>query len=193
MFKQFNKRMLPKLDIMWRDVQGLLQLHGDPYINVRRAGKGVTLNLNIQALRRRLVRGGAGSSGASMAFVKDAPGAVTTVTCFLAKDTTGTEISVNCSVIGGSGSENLNDAVPRLVDGSLIFVEQFGTEWWCTQAFIATDDCKCVDENPVFNSVAIASDEKFGLDGGVGDTFIRHNSADDEVEHAVEGDTVTKW
>jgi hypothetical protein len=43
------------------------------------------------------------------------------------------------------------------------------------------------------NSLSIESDEKLGLDGGTGDTFIRHNSADGEVEHTVEGDQVTTW
>jgi hypothetical protein len=194
MFKQFNKRILPQLSIMWRQLQGLLQMQGDPYINVKRVGKGVTLNLNIQTLRRRLALGGGGGGGSSMAFVKTAPGAVTTVDCFLREDTTGDEVTVNCSVIGGSGSEKLNDAVPRLVDGSLIFVQKFGTDYWCISPFIATDDCDCVQPDHVFNSIAVASDEKISLDGVLdGDTFIRHNSADDEVEHAVEGDTVTKW
>jgi hypothetical protein len=96
-------------------------------------------------------------------------------------------------VIGGSGTEKLNSAVPRLVDGSLIFVQQFGTDWYCTQAFIATDDCLCVQDDAVFNSVTINEDEKITLDGVGGDTFIRFNSADDEVEHTVEGDQVTTW
>ena len=136
--------------------------------------------------------GGVGG-GASMAFVKTAPGAVTTVDCFLRTDTTGTEITVNCSVIGGSGTEKLNAAVPRVVDGSLIFVQQFGTDWYCTQAFIATDDCECVQSDAVLNSLTINEDEKITLDGVGGDTFIRFNSADDEVEHTVEGDQVTTW
>jgi hypothetical protein len=195
MFKQFNKRMLSQLNIMWRDLQGLLQMQGDPYINVKRAGKGVGLSINIAALRRRIGGGSGGGGGAGMAFVKTAPGAVTTVTCFLSTvDNEGTEITVNCSVIGGSGSEKLNAAVPRLIDGSLIFVEQFGVDWWCTQAFIATDDCDCVQPDHVFNSIAVASDEKISFDGVLdGDTFIRHNSADNEVEHTVEGDKVTTW
>jgi hypothetical protein len=194
MFKQFNKRILPKLNIMWRDLQGLLQMQGDNYINVKRAGKGVALSINIAALRKRIVHGGSGGGGASMAFVKDPPGASTTVDCWLSTtDNEGTEITVNCSVIGGSGSEKLNVAVPRLVDGSLIFVQQFGTDWYCTQAFIATDDCLCVQDDAVFNSVTINEDEKLTLDGVGGDTFIRHNSADSETEHTVDGDKVTTW
>ena len=185
--------MLPKLNMMWRNLQGLTQMQGDPYINVRRAGTGVTLNLNIQTLRRRLVRVG-GGGGASMAFVKAAPGAVTTVDCWLSTvDNTGTEIEVNCSVIGGSGSEKLNAAVPRLVDGSLIFVQQFGSDWYCTQAFIATDDCECVQSDAVLNSLTINEDEKITLDGEGGDTFIRYNSIDGDVEHTVDGDKVTTW
>jgi hypothetical protein len=170
--------------------------------NVRRVNKnskdirelqGVTEPAFKRMYKESTLKNTAPSGGISMAFVKTAPGAVTTVDCFLRTDTTGTEITVNCSVIGGSGTEKLNSAVPRLVDGSLIFVQQFGVDWYCTQAFIATDDCKCAQEDDVFNSLAIASDQKFGLDGGIGDTFIRHNSADGEVEHTVEGDKVTTW
>jgi hypothetical protein len=191
MFKQFNKKILPQLNVMWRQLRGLGKMTGDGYINVRRIGDNVALNLNIQKLKGLFGGSGAGG-GASMAFVKTAPGAVTTVDCFLGTDTTGTEITVNCSVIGGDGSEVLNEAVPRLIDGSLIFVEQFGPDWWCTTPFIATDDCLCVQEDAVFTSVTIDEDEKFTLDGVGGDTFITYVSADAELETTVDAVKVTE-
>jgi hypothetical protein len=190
-FKQFNKRILDGLNKMSRDLQGLLQMQGDNYINVQRAGKGVVLRLNIKRLKARM-GGGAGGGGSSMAFVKTPPGAVTTVVCFLGTET-GPEITVNCSVIGGNESEKLNEAVPPLTTGSLIFVEQFGTDYWCVSPFTARDDCLCVQDDAVFNSVTINEDEKLTLDGVGGDTFIRHNSADSETEHTVDGDKVTTW
>jgi hypothetical protein len=193
MFKQFNKNIIPKLNIMWRQVRGLRKMTGDSYINVRRAGDDVVLNLNVPTLRKRLAQGGGGAGGASMAFVKTAPGAVTTVDCFLREDTTGTEITVNCSVIGGSGTEKLNSAVPRLVDGSLIFVQQFGVNWYCTQAFIATDDCECVQSDAVFNSVTVEPDQPITFDGVGGDSYYIYNSSAGEMEHYVDGVKVSSW
>lgn len=193
MFKQFNKNILPQLRLMWRRLEGLMGMRGDNYIQIQRAGNGLALKLNVQALKARM-GGSGGGGGSSMAFVKTAPGAVTTVVCFLGTDTTGTEITVNCSVIGGNGIEKLNEAVPPLEDGSLIFVEQFGTDWWCISPFTARDECDCVQPDHVFNSIAVASDEKISLDGVLdGDTFIRHNSADSEVEHTVETEKSVTW
>ena len=75
------------------------------------------------------------------AYCKVAAGAGTTIVCYLDTDATGTEITVNCSVVGGSA---LNAAVPRLADGSLLFVENLGGTWYCTSTvFQTTEDCVC--------------------------------------------------
>ena len=193
-FVQWNIKNLPILNKMVDIVNSLDNMRGDSFINVTRSAAGTNISLNKAEVTRRIRLSGGGGGGASMAFVKDPPGAVTTVVCFLGTDLTGPEITVNCSVIGGNESEKLNEAVPPLTTGSIIFIEQFGADYWCVSPFTARDDCDCVQPDHVFNSIAVASDEKISLDGVLdGDTFIRHNSADDEVEHAVEGDTVTKW
>lgn len=79
-----------------------------------------------------------GSGGIRKAYCKAAAGAATTITCYLDTDATGEEVTVNCSVVG---SANLNAAVPRLEDGSLIFVWNDAGTWRCTQTFIKSQDC----------------------------------------------------
>jgi len=79
-----------------------------------------------------------GGSNLYKAFCKTNAGAATTIVCYKDTDTTGDEITVNCSVIG---SANLNAAAPRLADGSLIFVAKIGTDWWCTSPFIKSKAC----------------------------------------------------
>lgn len=72
------------------------------------------------------------------AYCKAAAGAATTITCYLDTDGTGTEITVNCSI---AGSVNLNAAVPRLADGTLIFVSKIGGAWYCISPFQKSRDC----------------------------------------------------
>ncbi len=74
------------------------------------------------------------------AYCKTAAGAATTIVAFLDTDTTGTEITVACSIAGGG---NLNSAIPRLTDGRLIFVTNLSETWYCTTVFQATEDCVC--------------------------------------------------
>ena len=77
------------------------------------------------------------------AYVKTTPGVVETVACYLDTDNTGEEITVTCSIIGGSA---LNSAVPRLADGELIFVSSIGGTWYCLTTFQASEDCDCYEE-----------------------------------------------
>ncbi len=72
------------------------------------------------------------------AYVKTTPAAVETVDCYLDTDATGIEVTVNCSVIGGTA---LNSAVPRLADGEIIFVVRLANDWWCLTTFQASEDC----------------------------------------------------
>ena len=197
-FKQFNKRILDGLNRLRRVVNKLDNMRGDGFIEISQTGSGTVIGMNLSKVRERVAKNGSGDGGVSSgsshkAYVKTAPGAVTTVTCFLDTDTTGTEVTVNCSVIGGGGSIKLNSATPRLIDASLIFVEDIDGEWWCTAPFTATEDCTCEQADAVFNSVTIESDQKLTLSGVGGSTFIRHNSTDGEVEHNVEGTEVVTW
>ena len=76
-----------------------------------------------------------------IAYVKTAPGAATTVTCYLDTDGTGEEITVNCCICGGSA---LNSAIGRLEDGKPLFVVYITAleAWWCIGSpFQATTDC----------------------------------------------------
>jgi hypothetical protein len=178
-------------------------MRGDGFINVKKSGAGTTIGLNLIEVMRRVSRvNGSGSGFGSVvraACTEDAQSDnIIEATLYESDGTAGAAIEVYCNISNGSA---LNEAVPRLEDADDIFITQSmvdvtGTptaRWYCVSNFQASEDCTCEQEDAVFNSVTIASDEKFGLDGGIGDTFIRHNSADSEVEHAVEGDTVTTW
>ena len=74
------------------------------------------------------------------AYCKDAAGAGTTIDAYLDTDGTGTEVTVNCSVVGGSA---LNAAIPRLADGTLILVTKISGSWYCNTVFQASEDCAC--------------------------------------------------
>ena len=82
---------------------------------------------------------GTGGGAVRNAFVKTTPAAVETVVCWLSDtDGTGDEITVSCSVIGGTA---LNAAYPRLADGELIAVFNDGTNWRCCTTFQASEEC----------------------------------------------------
>ncbi len=78
--------------------------------------------------RRRHGRGGGrgGSSRNRNAYAKAAAGAGTTIVCFLDTDATGDEITVTISIAGGS---DLNSALPRLEDGTLLTVWNDAGTW----------------------------------------------------------------
>lgn len=126
-------------------VNKLDNLRGDQFIEIKQSGAGTVVSMNLAKVRERVAKNGSGGGegGIHKAYVKDPPGAVTTLTCFLDTDTTGTEVTVNCSVIGGGGSIKLNSATPRLIDASLIFVADVDGDWWCVAPFTATEDCVC--------------------------------------------------
>ncbi len=93
-------------------------------------------NIQSPSRRRPPGEGGGGTSDqVHQAFCKAAAGASAAITCFLDTDGTGTEITVNCSIIGAT---TLDDAYPRLVDGSKIFVIQISTSWYCVSPFIGS-------------------------------------------------------
>lgn len=83
--------------------------------------------------------GHSGTGDIHKAFAKAAAGAGTTLTCFLDTDTTGDEITVNFSISGPTNT--LSDASPNLIDGDMIFVRKFGSDWYCIQTFQTWDKC----------------------------------------------------
>ncbi|MCK4959192.1 MAG: hypothetical protein KAT00_07320, partial [Planctomycetes bacterium] len=83
---------------------------------------------------------GSGGGGVRMAYVKTTPGAVSTVDCYLDTDGTGDEVTVTCSIAGGS---QLNSAIPRIADGDLIYIAEIDGSWVCLTTFQTTEDCDC--------------------------------------------------
>jgi hypothetical protein len=88
-------------------------------------------------------RTAAGGTKIYKAYCKTAAGAATTITCYKDTDATGDEIEVNCSIAGGG---TLNAAIPRLLDGTLIFVIKIGDDWHCLTIFQASVPCVCDTE-----------------------------------------------
>jgi len=79
------------------------------------------------------------------AYVKNSPGASSTVTCYLDYDVeTAVEITVQCSICGG-GDKYLNEAIPRIVDGDLLFVTYMRAidTWYCQTLFQTRENCVC--------------------------------------------------
>jgi hypothetical protein len=86
---------------------------------------------------------------ARIAYCKDDAGAAQTITCYLDKDATGTEITVHCFSAQGN-STNLNACIPRLKDGDPMMVQKVRYDdgsardyWVCTTVFQPSEDCPC--------------------------------------------------
>ena len=208
MFKQFNKQILPKLNVMWSKIDGLVRMRSDKYINIKRAGNRTTLSLNLQQVRRGLSFGsgtggyggtGGGSSIFRAACTEDAGiGSAIDAALFKPDGTAGEAIEVTCNISNGA---DLNDAVPRLEDEDVIYVRSIFWDdsetptqrWECVTNFQGSEDCLCVDEDAVFNSVTIAADEPITFDGVGGDSYYIYNSTAGEMEHYVDGVKVSTW
>ena len=79
-----------------------------------------------------------GGGGTRLAYCKVASGTGSTIACYLDMDLTGEVVTVNCSICGAT---NLNDAIPRLPVGQLIFVENIAGNWYCKTVFQKSKDC----------------------------------------------------
>ena len=75
-----------------------------------------------------------------LAYCKTDAGAGSIITCYLDKNLTGREISVKCSICGGS---NLNSAIPKLETGVPIIVSNIDGEWRCHSNFQGYEECDC--------------------------------------------------
>ena len=78
-----------------------------------------------------------------LAYCKTDAGAGATIVCYLDTDASGSEITVNCSIMNGT---NLNESLPRLVDGKWIMVTKVGANWYCIAPFQGSEDCDCYTE-----------------------------------------------
>lgn len=143
---RFNKgprRLRDKFNRDRDDLDSLLgmNLRGDGIIEVKHVGQGQTLRLSINQLLRRIAHpkvGTAGTVGLHRAFAKTAPGATTTLVCFLNVDTTGTEINVECDIFGGG---NLDEAHPSFTDGDPLWVAFHDGEWRNVTRIDGVEDC----------------------------------------------------
>lgn len=70
------------------------------------------------------------SSGIRKAYCKTDAGAGSTIVCYLDEDSTGDEITVNCTIVGGSGTTPvLQDCLPFLNDGQEVIVSKINEDW----------------------------------------------------------------
>ena len=199
-FKQFNTSILKPLNMMWEKVSRLDNMRGDGFINVKKSGTGTTIGLNLIEVMRRVSRVKGSSSFGSVVRAACTENAqndnIIEATLYESDGTTGAAISVHCNISNGTA---LDEAVPRLETADDIFitlsmVDVTGTptaRYYCVTNFQASEDCTCESIDAVFNSVTISADEPLKLDGVGGDTIIRYNSGDGEVEYTVDGTTVT--
>lgn len=70
------------------------------------------------------------------AFCKTDAGAGSTIVCYLDTDATGKEITVNCSISGGSA---LNTSIRALENGDLLEVVKHGSSWYALEGFQTFD------------------------------------------------------
>lgn len=128
-----------RINEMVRAVNHLDRMTGDGLVNVSRTPAGVALTLNMAAVQARIPQNI--TSDIRKAYMIGNAGAGTTADCHLDTDGTGETVTVNFSIANGS---SLNDAVPRLKDGNLIFVENFDGDWYCTGLPLqGSEDCVC--------------------------------------------------
>ena len=114
-----------KLNDMVRRLELLTKIRGVGGTSVLLSPTGITIKSKQPTLPIRL------------AFCKTAASSGTSIVCYLDTDETGEEITVECSISGGS---DLNTAIPRLTDGLEILVWQINGVWK-TNTFQATTDC----------------------------------------------------
>jgi hypothetical protein len=113
-------------------------LRGDGYIEVHHIAQGQTLRLNIAKLLQVIGARGAGGSGPRKGFASTAAPASGTIACYLDTDGVGDTVNVVCEVAGGT---NLNAALPRLADGTMISVWNDNGTWRSVMTFQASGDC----------------------------------------------------
>ncbi len=134
-----------KLNLLVDAVKSLQNLNGDVFIRTANTPAGTTVRLNIAAVLERIMKntGGDGGSGIGLrrAFVSAAPGATTTLVCYLDADGVGSTINVICTIYGGG---NLNVAHPSFVDGNELWVayNTIAGEWQNVTRIDGSEECE---------------------------------------------------
>ncbi len=94
-----NPEARRKLNEIRRDLDSLMRMTGDGFINVQRSPTGVTLSLSMNELRVRFMNFGGGGTIPRLAFSENAAaGNTDAFDCFLDVDTTGESVSVTPTV-----------------------------------------------------------------------------------------------
>lgn len=152
-FRQFNARMLDKLNSWLREFNKLNDLRGDEFILIKKSGAGTTVGFNLAKARERIAKKG-GSEDSANPVIRAACtspaglGSTIAATLFNTDGTTGDAITVYCNISNGTA---LNAATPRLEIGDQIFVtesnfDNSGTpvaRYYCVSNFMATEECGC--------------------------------------------------
>ena len=150
-FRQFNIKMLDKLNRWLREFNKLNDLRGDEFILIKKSGAGTVVSFNLAKARERIAKKGGDSANPTVraACTADAgAGSTIAATLYKSDGTTGAAITVHCNISNGSA---LNAATPRLEDGDDIFVtlsnfDNAGTpesRHYCVSNFQTTEDCAC--------------------------------------------------
>ena len=135
-----NPNTVNKVNQLIRHLNEVFRLTGDGFIKVYRSSSGYSINLDIMQLLARIPKTAASSTGSIIhkAYMKADATAATTATCYLDTDATGDEVTVNFSITNGN---NLDEAIPFLKDGTLIFITNIGGTWYCLQTLTGLDVC----------------------------------------------------
>lgn len=137
-FKQGPEKLLRRIEQMRQMALAVWNLRGDSYIKVKRTTDSVRLSLDVNQLLPRIPKGSVYATRIRSAFCKTDAGSNSTIVCYLDTDTTGDEITVNCVICGGTA---LNEAFPRLADGTRLFVFNDDDTWRALQIFQASETC----------------------------------------------------
>ncbi len=135
-----------KQNLLVDAVKSLQNLNGDVFIRAVNNPAGTTIRLNIAAVLERIMKntgGGGGGIQLRRAFVKETPGATTTLVCYLDIDESGssTEINVECTIYGGG---NLNEAHPSFSNGTPLWVtyNTIEGEWQNVTRIDGSEECQ---------------------------------------------------
>lgn len=140
-FTKGNPETRRKMNEIVDAVNLLNRMTGDGFVLVQHGINGeTTISLAMNELKARFMNFGGGGTILHKAYAKAAAPASGTITCYLDSDShdAGDEISVVCEVAGGT---NLNVALPRLADGTMIAVWDDGGTWRSVMTFQASGDC----------------------------------------------------
>lgn len=135
-FENGNPELAERFNELMAVARKVENISGGGEVKVQHTSTGI--NINVE--RRR---GGGGGSGTTIhkAFAKAAAGTGSTIVCYLNEDTgeEEDEITVTCEIVDGA---DLNEAAPRLNDGTLLWVTYDNGTWrHVGLPFNGTEDC----------------------------------------------------